>query len=144
MEEASIKAGMTLDAEQQVTPELSAPHVGSGALRVYATPSMAMFIEQSCRKLVDHLLPDGKTTVGFEINVRHSAPTPVGMRVYARVEVTSMDGALISFHVQLRDDFEAIGEAEHRRAIVDSDRILKRVEAKSKQGDEELPGVASG
>lgn len=140
MGEVSIKAGMTLDTEQLVTSELSAPHVGSGALRVYATPAMAMFIEQSCCKLVDHLLSDGKTTVGIEINVRHLAPTPVGMRVYARVKVMSTDGALINFEVHLRDDFEPIGEAEHRRAIVDTERFLKRVEAKSQPSNQGLPG----
>jgi fluoroacetyl-CoA thioesterase len=135
MEEFPIKAGMCLETEQLVTPELSAPHVGSGALRVYATPAMAMFVENSCCKLVHHLLPDDRTTVGIEINVRHLAPTPVGMRVHARVEVTSTDGALITFRAQLRDDIEPIGEVEHRRAIVDINRFLKRVEAKSNQDD---------
>ncbi len=133
VEEIPIKVGMCLETEQMVTPELSAPHMGSGALRVYATPAMAMFVEQSCCELVDHLLVDGKTTVGIEINVRHLAPTPVGMRVHARIEVVSTDGALITFRALLRDDFEPIGEVEHRRAIVEVDRFLKRVEAKSNQ-----------
>ena len=135
MDDHSIKVGMTIETEQLVTAELSAPHVGSGALRVYATPSMAMFVERSCCKLVHPLLPEGKTTVGIEINVRHLAPTPVGKLVRARIEVTSVDGALLSFRAELRDDIESIGEVEHRRVIVDIERFLKRVDAKSRQGE---------
>jgi predicted thioesterase len=127
----SIKVGMTLETEQVVTGELSAPHLGSGSLRVYATPAMAMFIEQSCCKLIHPLLPEGKTTVGIEINVRHLAPTPLGMRVSSRVEVISVEGNIIAFRAQLRDEKEPIGEVEHRRAIVDTERFMKRVSSKS-------------
>jgi fluoroacetyl-CoA thioesterase len=126
-----IKVGMALEASQEVTPRRSAPNVGSGALSVYATPAMGAFIEQTCCQLVDSLLPEGKTTVGVEITIRHTAPTPLGMNVHARVEVISIDGSQITFQAQLRDDLEPIGTAEHRRAIVDVDRFLTRVERKS-------------
>jgi predicted thioesterase len=126
-----IKAGMALEASQIVSPEQSAPNMGSGALSVYATPAMGAFVEQICCQMVDPLLPEGKTTVGVEITIRHLAPTPVGKNVHARVEVVSTEGSLITFQAQLRDDFELIGTVDHRRAIVDVDRFLKRVEAKS-------------
>jgi predicted thioesterase len=126
-----IRAGMALEVSQEVTTERSASHVGSGALSVYATPAMGAFVEQACCQLVDALLPDGKTTVGVEITIKHLAPTPVGKTVHARVEVVSTEGSLIDFQAQLRDHVELIGTAEHRRAIVDIDRFLKRVEGKS-------------
>ncbi len=131
MGESQIRAGMALEVSQDVTTERSAPHVGSGALSVYATPAMAAFIEQACCQLVDALLPDGKTTVGVEIKIQHLAPTPVGKTVHARVEVVSTDGSLIDFQARVHDDVELIGSAEHRRAIVDVDRFLKRVEGKT-------------
>jgi predicted thioesterase len=136
MDRTPIKAGMSLETEQLVTAELSAPHLGSGALRVYATPAMAMFVEQSCCKLIHPLLADEQTTVGIEINVRHLAPTPVGMRVYARVDVVSVEGNLVAFRADLRDELERIGEVEHRRAIVSTERFMKRVGSKSKPGEE--------
>jgi predicted thioesterase len=131
MGESRISAGMALEVSQEVTTERSAPHVGSGALSVYATPAMAAFIEQACCQLVEALLPDGKTTVGVEISIKHLAPTPVGKTVHARVEVVSTDGSLIGFRAQVHDDVELIGIAEHRRAIVDIDRFLKRVGRKT-------------
>lgn len=131
MEGTEIKVGLTLEASQNVTPQRSAPSMGSGALNVYATPAMGAFVEQTCCQMVDPLLPQGKTTAGVEIAIRHLAPTPVGKTVYARVEVVSAEGSLINFHAQLHDDFELIGIVEHRRAIVDVDRFLKRVESKS-------------
>ncbi|MGD8813362.1 MAG: thioesterase family protein [Anaerolineales bacterium] len=132
----SIKVGMTLDAEQVVTSERTAPHIGSGSLRVYATPAMGMLIEETCCALIDPLLPDGKTTVGTEIQLRHLAPTPAGGRVTIRVEVVAIDGNSIVFDAQLRDEFEPIGTARHRRAIVDIERFMKRVQSKSTAMDD--------
>jgi len=131
MEGIQIKPGMTLEATQEVSSERSAQRMGSGALSVYATPAMGAFIENICCRMIDPLLPEGKTTVGVEITIRHLAPTPVGRTVHARLEVVSSEGSLITFQASLRDDFEMIGTAEHRRAIVDIDRFLKRVESKS-------------
>ena len=137
METAPIKVGMTLEAEQVVTPERTAPHIGSGSLRVYATPAMGMLIEETCCALIDPLLPDGKTTVGTEIQLRHLAPTPVGGNVTIRVTIVSFEGNLIVFEAQLRDEMESIGTAQHHRVIVDVDRFMKRVLAKSIAKDDE-------
>ncbi len=128
---ASIKIGMSLEADQIVTAERTAPHIGSGTLSVYATPAMGMLVEETCCSLVDPLLPDGKTTVGTEIHLRHLAPTPLGRRVMIRVQVIAVDGNVITFEAQLRDDHEPIGEAQHRRVVVDIERFMKRVLAKS-------------
>jgi fluoroacetyl-CoA thioesterase len=128
---ASIKVGMSLEAEQFVTAEQTAPHIGSGTLRVYATPAMGMLIEETCCSLVDPLLPVGKTTVGTEIHLRHLAPTPVGKRIFVHVQVVAVDGNAITFEAQLRDDHETIGKAQHRRVVVDIERFMKRVLEKS-------------
>jgi fluoroacetyl-CoA thioesterase len=133
----SIKVGMSLEAEQIVTAERTAPHIGSGTLRVYATPAMGMLIEETCCSLVDPLLPDGKTTVGTEIHLRHLAPTPVGKRVLIHVHITAVDGNAITFEAQLRDEFEPIGTAQHQRVVVDIDRFMKRVLAKSDESPDE-------
>jgi fluoroacetyl-CoA thioesterase len=131
MDTASIKVGMSLEAEQYVTAERTAPHIGSGTLRVYATPAMGMLVEETCCSLVDPLLPDGTTTVGTEIHLRHLAPTPAGKRVFIHVQVITVDGNVITFEAQLRDDHEPIGSAHHRRVVVDIERFMKRVLAKS-------------
>jgi predicted thioesterase len=126
----SIEAGLKTEATQKVTPELTATHIGSGSLSVYATPAMASFVEHTCASMVSELLPEGQTTVGVEIHLRHLAPTPVNSVVQIRAEVVFVDNNLISFNAQIFDEVELVGEAEHRRAVIEIDRFLKRVDDK--------------
>jgi predicted thioesterase len=92
---------------------------------------MTMLIEETCRRLVDPLLAEGETTVGIAMDLRHLAPTPVGGKVHLRVEVITVEGNIITLQASLRDDVEPIGEAEHKRAVIQVDRFLARVQAKS-------------
>jgi predicted thioesterase len=55
----------------------------------------------------------------------------MGMKVRARVEVTAVDGGTVSFKAEVFDDVEKVGEGEHRRAVIDVERFLRRVRTKS-------------
>ena len=136
-----LRIGEVAEASQEVTAERTASHIGSGALRVYATPAMALFVERTCRDLVERDLPEGKTTVGVELRVRHLAPTPLGGTVRLRAEVVGIEGETIDFRCQLWDEQEPVGEVEHRRRVIDVDRFLRRVEAKMAGIRKALPGT---
>ncbi|HKZ55466.1 MAG TPA: hotdog domain-containing protein [Anaerolineales bacterium] len=86
----AVVPGLGGETEQVVTTSLVAPHVGSGTLMVYATPALAALIEETCRKIIEPLLPESYTTVGVEIHLRHLAPTPVGRTVRVRAEVVAV------------------------------------------------------
>ena len=126
-----ISVGNRIEDTQQVTPERIASHLGSGSLQVYATPAMVAFVEQTCRKLVEPYLPRGMTTVGIALTVRHLAPTPVGKKVSIRAEITLVEKNVISFQTELWDEMEKIGEAEHKRAVIEIERFTARVQKKS-------------
>jgi fluoroacetyl-CoA thioesterase len=49
---ASLTVGMSIEASQTVTEERTARHMGSGSVRVYSTPSMVLFIEETCAEVV--------------------------------------------------------------------------------------------
>lgn len=125
-----IKIGLVREAEITVNQEMTADHIGSGSLQVFATPAMVAFVEQVCRKMADERLPEGQSTVGIRVDVRHLAPTPLGGQVRLRAEITAFDGRQIEYKVNLWDETELVGEANHIRAIIDEDRFLKRVQAK--------------
>ncbi|HEY43845.1 MAG TPA: thioesterase family protein [Anaerolineae bacterium] len=127
---SSIKIGLITEATEEVTPELTAPHIGSGSLSVYATPAMAALVEHTCASMISKLLPEGHTSVGVEIHVRHLAPTPVNGVVRIRAEIVAVEKQQISFTAKIFDELELVGEADHRRAVIDVDRFLKRVDAK--------------
>ena len=131
MDIQEITVGSRIEDDQQVTLERVASHLGSGSLQVYATPAMVAFVEQTCRKLVESHLPEGMTTVGIGLAVRHIAPTPLGGKISIQAEIVLIEKNVISFQTELWDEMEKIGEAAHERAVIETDRFTERVQKKS-------------
>lgn len=125
-----LEVGLVRETTYEVNPERSAITLGSGTLDVLGTPAIAIMVEQVCRGMVDPLLGDGQTTVGSMLNVRHLAPTPIGDVVQLQAEVVSYEKNIIEFKVMIRDSVELVGEVDHHRVIIDTDRFLKRVQNK--------------
>ena len=125
-----ITVGMTGSVGTSVEREDTALDVGSGSLLVYATPCMVALMEGAACEAIAEAIPEDKTTVGIELNITHSAATPVGMDVRAEAEVTAVDGNIITFAVTAYDESGKIGEGTHRRAIVTTQRFLDKVYAK--------------
>ncbi len=128
----AVRVGQSAEASHEVTADWVASHLGSGSLRVLATPAMALLVEQTCRKMVEAGLPEGESTVGVDIRVQHLAPTPLGRTVRIRAEVVGVEGPAIDFRAEIWDEVEKVGEAQHRRVVIDLARFLKRVEEKAK------------
>ena len=127
----SIEAGLSNEMEWTVTEDYLASHIASGLVDALSTPSLVAFCEECARLIVDPLLPPGQKTVGTRIDLRHLAPTPPGMRVTVRAELVEVDGRKLRFRIEARDPVEKIGEAEHERFIIDSDRFARRLNEKT-------------
>jgi predicted thioesterase len=106
--------------------EDTALEVGSGSLLVYATPCMAALMEAAACDAIASGLSEDETTVGIELNLKHTAATPVGMEVRAEAEVTAVDGKIITFRITAFDEAGKIGEATHKRALVNAQRFLDK------------------
>jgi fluoroacetyl-CoA thioesterase len=127
---ARIAPGLTGTAEIVVGPEHTAPFVGSGRIAVLATPVMINLIEAAALAAVEHLLPAGHQSLGIQLDVSHTAATPVGVRVTAIAEVLQLEGRTITFRVAARDEFEPIGGGTHQRVVVSVARFDERVQRK--------------
>jgi fluoroacetyl-CoA thioesterase len=125
-----IKPGTKGAAELIVGDEHTAPRVGSGKIRVLATPVMINLIEAAALKAAEHLLPAGHQSLGTLLNVKHIAATPVGMKIRAEATVTRVEGRNIYFDVSAEDEKETIGGGTHERVIVNVERFDKRVQRK--------------
>ena len=64
--------------------------------------------------------------MGIELNLKHLSATPVGLEVRAEAEVTAVEGKIISFHIEAFDEAGKIGEAEHKRALVNCEKFLQK------------------
>ncbi|MGE0341127.1 MAG: thioesterase family protein [Xanthobacteraceae bacterium] len=127
---SAIKAGTTGTAELVVGEEHTAPRVGSGKIRVLATPVMINLIEAAALNAAEHLLPAGHQSLGTLLNVKHIAATPVGMKIKATATVTKVEGRNIYFDVTAVDEKEEIGGGTHERVVVNVERFDKRVQRK--------------
>ena len=125
-----FRVGMTREETFQVSEQHAAAHVGSGGSRVLATPWMIAFMERVAYRLLAEHLPEGKSSVGVLVNIRHLAPTPVGTSVRVQAEISAMAGSKVTFAVQAWDHVEKIGEGYHQRVVINAARFLRRVEAK--------------
>lgn len=128
----SIEIGMKAVDEYIVHENDTAISFDSGALEVLATPMLICNAERSCKNLVDPLLDEGMGTVGTLVNIRHLAPTPVGMKYCCKCEVTAVEGRTIRFHVLLRDEIDIIGEGIHERVIINNERFTAKTQNKLK------------
>ena len=130
MQEERIVAGLRGSASLVVGDEHTAPSIGSGKVRVLATPVMINLIEAAALAAVEHLLPAGYQSLGTRLDVRHIAATPVGMRVTASAEVVRVEGRTVNFRVEARDERELIGDGTHERVVVNVAKFDQRVQRK--------------
>ncbi len=126
----AMKPGLRGSTEIMVGTRDTAPHVGSGKIKVLATPVLVTLLEEAALNAVEGLLPAGYQTVGTRLDVSHTAATPVGMRVVAHAEVSRVEGRKLTFRVWAEDAVERIGEGTHERIIVNVERFDVRTQAK--------------
>jgi len=126
-----IKPGLTGHAEMVVGTNDTAPRVGSGRIAVLATPTMINLIEEAALSAVEHLLPDGKQSLGTHIDISHIAATPVGMKVRAEAELIEVDGRKLLFAVRARDQMDLISEGRHERVVVTAASFQARINEKA-------------
>ncbi len=116
--------------KETVTELNTALSVGSGNLKVYATPAMLALMEKAACEAVASILNEGETTVGTLLNVAHTAATPVGMEVSATAELIERDGRKLVLAVTASDGSGEIGKGTHERFIVLADRFTEKTYSK--------------
>jgi len=124
--EYNVKPGMSFTATQVVVYEDTAAKYGSGLVEVYATPAMIALMENAALKTVYTHLPKGYNTVGFEINIRHLKPTPIGMKVECTATLKEVDDKKLIFHVVAHDEEGKIGEGTHIRYIINTKKFMEK------------------
>lgn len=127
-----MEIGEAYEVSRTVTGDMTAAAAGSGGLQVFGTPYLLALLENAAYELLQRGLPEGQTSVGVSANIEHSAPTPLGMTVTARAELTglSANGRLADFAVSAWDEAGPICRGTHRRAVVDAVRFTAKSETR--------------
>jgi predicted thioesterase len=114
-----IRVGLEARLERVVEGELITRHVGGKG--IFSTPAMIGLMEAASHMAVRGLLPDGHTTVGYEVHVRHVAPAAPGSTVVVTSKLTEVKGNKLYFEVSCHQGDKLLGSGTHKRAIVPAD-----------------------
>jgi fluoroacetyl-CoA thioesterase len=126
----SLRPGVSRVNRIEVGRERTIGFMGEEA-RTYATPSMVLDIEHTCRELIIEHADPGEDSVGMEVAVKHLAPTLMGMTVEVAVRVTAVEGRKVFFEATVKDDIEDVGRGTHVRFVVDKAKTFERLKAKA-------------
>jgi predicted thioesterase len=107
-----------------------AVNVGSGSLRVLATPMVAAFFEGTAAALAQSDLEDIFTTVGSKITVEHLNPTALGCKVTVTAELTEVAGRVFHFQLEAHDNAGLIATGTHERVSVKKESFAAKAEAR--------------
>lgn len=133
MLEVGISGLMSLTVQHSDTANALAVGTDDSFPEVFATSRMVALMEVAAARVLRPLLQAGQLSVGVSVNVKHTAATPVGCAVRAVATYLGMDGKLYRFKVEAFDEAGPIGEGEHTRAIIGTERLLAGAERRRQQ-----------
>ena len=126
-----LEAGIKGRQEVMVEEGNCASAVGSGLLKVFATPAMIALMEKTAWMSVAPELGEGEGTVGTLLNVTHDAPTPIGMKVWCESTLEEVDGRRLVLSVEAFDEKGRIGGGRHERFIVGNEKFQAKADRKN-------------
>jgi fluoroacetyl-CoA thioesterase len=111
-----IQPGLEGRLERVVDGDLLTHHVGGRG--TFATPAMIGLMEITSHRSIERLLPEGHTSVGYEVHVRHLAPSAPGSTIVVTSRLTEVKGNKMYFDVECHEGDRLLGSGTHKRAIV--------------------------
>ncbi|AFM00865.1 putative thioesterase [Desulfitobacterium dehalogenans ATCC 51507] len=121
--------GLKGRAEKIVDQTNTAKTMGSGSLDVLATPALVAMMEEAAVRALN--LAEGQSSVGVSLNIKHTAATPLGMKVWADAELIEIDRRRLVFQIEAYDEKELIGSGTHERFIIDVEKFMTKTQSKS-------------
>jgi len=125
------RIGDTFSYRMQTTDEMSASRYQGSSPPVFATPFLVGAVEAAAARLMEPWLEVGEMSVGGRVDLKHSAPTPLGWEIRTEATLVEADGKRFVFRVECFDETERIGEAIHTRFVIRSEPFLKAVSEKA-------------
>jgi predicted thioesterase len=90
---------------------------------LYATAAMLNHMEWAARQQVEPYLEVGEESVGYHIDLKHLAPTPIGATVRVRSTVTHAGSTKIVSRVEAWHESVKIGEGHLTQALVQASKL---------------------
>jgi len=120
--EPGLTATVTLVVEEADT----ALALRSGDVPVLGTPRVISLAEQATVEALEGVLPEGRTTVGYQVQLAHLTPTPIGGSVVAEATLEQVEGRRLTFRVSVNDARGLVAAGRITRVVVERARFLER------------------
>jgi fluoroacetyl-CoA thioesterase len=121
-----LAPGLTASVTLVVADADTALALRSGDVPVLGTPRVIALAEQATVEAIDGKLPEGRTTVGYQVQLAHLSPTPVGGTVVAEATLEQIEGRRLTFRVAVNDSRGLVAAGRVTRVIVERARFLER------------------
>jgi fluoroacetyl-CoA thioesterase len=123
-----LTASVTLVVEEADT----ALALKSGDVPVLGTPRVIALAEQASIEAIHGALPEGRTTVGYQVQLTHLTPTPVGGTVVADATLEQVEGRRLTFRVAVNDARGLVAAGRITRVIVERARFLEKTQTEGR------------
>ena len=98
---------------------------------VFATGFMVGLFEWACIQMtIPHLDWPSEQTVGTHIDVSHTAATPPGFDVTAKVKLIEVDRRRLVFEIEAHDGTDRIARGKHERFVIDKAKFDAKLQDK--------------
>ena len=115
-----LTTGQTYEKAWTTTPEMGIRHLGPRVRPVLSTPAMIGLMEATSVEFLSPYMESGEQTVGFHVDVKHLAPTPIGQKVTVKLTLRELQERRFTLGVEaVSEGGVKIGEGTHRRALID-------------------------
>jgi len=134
----SLKPGIEYQLVYRVPESKTVPYLYPEAQefqvmpRVFATGFMVGLMEWACLlAILPHLDWPAEQSVGTHVNLSHSAATPPGLEVRAKVKLVQVEGRRLVFEIEANDGVDVICKGTHERFLINAAKFVERVKAKA-------------
>jgi fluoroacetyl-CoA thioesterase len=127
-----LAPGLTASVTLVVDDADTALALGSGDVPVLGTPRVIALAEQASIVAVGNELPEGRTTVGYQVQLAHLTPTPVGGTVVAEATLEQVEGRRLTFRVSVNDARGLVAAGRITRVVVERARFIDRAQTEGR------------
>jgi len=127
-----LAPGLTATVTLVVEDADTALALKSGDVPVLGTPRVIALAEQATIAAIQGELPEGRTTVGYQVQLAHLTPTAVGGTVVAEATLEQVEGRRLTFRVAVNDARGLVAAGRITRVIVERARFLEKTQTESR------------
>jgi len=124
------KIGTTGETTFAVETQHCIEFATDGMPAVLSTPNLIGILERTARQAIEPFLETDERSVGVEIELRHLAPSPLGVRVTVTAKVIGVTGRFVDYQIEAREENALIARGVHKRAVVRTSSFAERLKNK--------------